>query len=73
MQVVHEVCCGLDVHKKGVTGVCLGLGGGVDAGVELHARVVEFGRLAARLWSTCSMEFHGRVLEAVWNLLEGQF
>jgi len=23
MQVVHERCCGLDVHKKSVTGCCI--------------------------------------------------
>jgi len=39
MQVVHEVCCGLDVHKKSVTAVCCGPpGGGVRPGRSEHSR-----------------------------------
>lgn len=52
MQVVHEVSCGLDVHKKSVTACVLraGRSAAADAGArDLHARAVGVGRLAARL------------------------
>ena len=66
MEVVHEVCCGLDVHKKSVTACVLWASGRRRQtrafGTFTRERV---GRLAARLWSNpCSDGVHGRVLEA---------
>jgi hypothetical protein len=67
MEVVHEVCCGLDVHKKSVTACAVGFWPtATDAGVrDVYTRTLRVGRLAPRLWSNpCSDGVHGRVLEA---------
>jgi transposase len=76
MQVVHEVCCGLDVHKKTVTACVLGLAGG--------RQIREFGTFTRELlemtdWlRSCgvthvALESTGVYWKPVWNLLEGQF
>jgi transposase len=76
MQVVHEVCCGLDVHKKTVTACVLGLVGG--------RQIREFGTFTRELlemadWlRSCgvthvALESTGVYWKPVWNLLEGQF
>ena len=77
MQVVHEVCCGLDVHKKTVTACVLWA-----AGRRRQTR--EFGTFTRELlelgdWlRTCgvthvALESTGVYWKPVWNLLEGQF
>lgn len=77
MQVMHEVCCGLDVHKKSVT-ACV-----VWAGGQRH-QTREFGTFTKELlelsdWlRSCgvthvAMESTGVYWKPVWNLLEGQF
>src|SRR5246500_4982179 len=59
MQVVHEVCCGLDVHKKSVTACVLWATG-------RRRQTREFGTFTRELLEL------GDWLR-VWNLLEGQF
>jgi transposase len=77
MQVMHEVCCGLDVHKKSVTACVLGA-----AGRRRQTR--EFGTFTKDLLAlgdwlrSCgvthvAMESTGVYWKPVWNLLEGQF
>lgn len=75
MQVVHEACCGLDVHKKSVTACVL-------TGRRRQTR--EFGTFTRELlelsdWlRSCgvthvALESTGVYWKPVWNLLEGQF
>jgi transposase len=65
MQVVHAVCCGLDVHKKSVTACVLWASGRRRQTREFGRRALRVGRLAARLRSDpCSAGVDGRVLEA---------
>jgi transposase len=77
MQVMHEVCCGLDVHKKSVTACVLWA-----SGKHKHSR--EFGTFTRDLlelgdWlRSCSvthvaLESTGVYWKPVWNVLEGQF
>ena len=77
MQVVHEVCCGLDVHKKSVTACVLW-----SAGRRRQTR--EFGTFTRELleladWlracgvTHVALESTGVYWKPVWNLLEGQF
>lgn len=77
MQVVHEVCCGLDVHKKSVTACVLWTSG-------RRRQTREFGTFTKELlalsdWMrSCgvthvAMESTGVYWKPVWNLLEGQF
>ena len=77
MQVVHEVCCGLDVHKKSVTACVLWVTG-------RRRQTREFGTFTRELlesgdWlRSCgvthvAMESTGVYWKPVWNLLEGQF
>jgi len=77
MQVVHEVCCGLDVHKKSVTACVLWASG-------RRRQIREFGTFTRELleladWlRTCgvthvALESTGVYWKPVWNLLEGQF
>jgi transposase len=77
MQVVHEVCCGLDVHKKSVTACVLWASG-------RRRQTRAFGTFTRELlelsdWlracgvSHVAMESTGVYWKPVWNLLEGQF
>lgn len=77
MQVVHEVCCGLDVHKKSVRACVL-----LASGRRRQTR--EFGTFTKDLlemsdWlQSCgvthvALESTGVYWKPVWNLLEGQF
>src|SRR5262244_4184517 len=77
MQVVHEVCCGLDVHKKSVTACVLWASG-------RRRQTREFGTFTRELlelgdWlRSCgvthvALESTGVYWKPVWNLLEGQF
>src|SRR5437762_7731491 len=77
MQVVHEVCCGLDVHKKSVTACVLWASG-------RRRQTRAFGTFTRELlelgdWlRTCgvthvAMEATGVYWKPVWNILDGQF
>src|SRR5712672_1107781 len=77
MQVVHEVCCGLDVHKKSVTACVLWASG-------RRRQTREFGTFTKDLlemsdWlqgcgvTHVALESTGVYWKPVWNLLEGQF
>src|SRR6201984_2309547 len=77
MEVVHEVCCGLDVHKKSVTACVLWASG-------RRRQTREFGTFTKDLlemsdWlQSCgvthvALESTGVYWKPVWNLLEGQF
>src|SRR5215471_18413888 len=77
MQVVHEVCCGLDVHKKSVTACVLWA-------VNRRRQTREFGTFTKELleladWlrecgvTHVALESTGVYWKPVWNLLEGQF
>lgn len=77
MLVVHEVCCGLDVHKKIVTACVLWAS-------SRRRQTREFGTFTRELlemtdWlRSCgvthvALESTGVYWKPVWNLLEGQF
>src|SRR5215470_14250138 len=77
MQVVHEVCCGLDVHKKSVTACVL-------RAANRRRQTREFGTFTKELleladWlrecgvTHVALESTGVYWKPVWNLLEGQF
>src|SRR6266852_524648 len=77
MEVVHEVWCGLDVHKKSVTACVLWASG-------RRKQIREFGTFTRDLleladWlrscgvTHAAMESTGVYWKPVWNLLEGQF
>src|SRR5882672_3987239 len=77
MQVVHEVCCGLDVHKKTVTACVVWATG-------RRRQTREFGTFTRELlelsdWLRASgvthvaLESTGVYWKPVWNILEGQF
>jgi transposase len=77
MHVVHEVCCGLDVHKKSVT-ACVAWAKG------RRKQTREFGTFTRELlqmgdWlracgvTHVALESTGVYWKPVWNLLEGQF
>src|SRR5216110_2889899 len=77
MQVVHEVCCGMDVHKKSVT-ACVLWGSGrrrqTRAFGTFTQELLELGDwLRACGVTHVAMESTGVYWKPVWNLLEGQF
>ena len=80
MEIVHERCCGLDVHQRSVV-ACL-LGPGPDG--QLVKEVRTFGTmtdevlaladwLAATGCTHVAMESTGVYWKPLWNLWEGQF
>jgi transposase len=80
MQVVHERCCGLDIHKKSVVACVLLPGDGGRPRKEVRS----FGTMAADLeqlaaWLAAegvthvAMESTGVFWQPIWNLLEGRF
>jgi transposase len=80
MRVVHERCCGLDVHKKTVAACVLGPG----ADGQVRKTVRSFGTmtddleqlaswLAAEGVTHVAMESTGVYWKPIWNLLEGRF
>src|SRR6267154_2662423 len=77
MQVVHEVCCGLDVHKKGVTACVLWASGRrrqTRAFGTFTRELLELGDWRRACGVThVAMESTGVYWKPVWNLLEGQF
>jgi len=77
MEVVHEVCCGLDVHKKGVTACVLWASGRrrqTRAFGTFTRELLELGDwLRACGVTHVAMESTGVYWKPVWNLLEGEF
>src|SRR6267143_547095 len=77
MQVVHEVCCGLDVHKKSVTACVLWASGRrkqIRAFGTFTRELLELGDwLRACGVTHVAMESTGVYWKPVWNLLEGLF
>jgi transposase len=77
MEVVHEVCCGLDVHKKSVTACVLWASGRRRQKRTLGTftrELLELGDwLRACGVTHVAMESTGVYWKPVWNLLEGQF
>ena len=77
MEVVHEVCCGLDVHKKSVTACVLWASGRrrqPRAFGTFTRELLELGDwLRACGVTHVAMESTGVYWKPVWNLLEGQF
>jgi transposase len=80
VQVVHERCAGLDVHKKSVYGCVLWF----DEAGQKHEEIRRFGAVTAELlrladWlrqnrvSHVAMEATGVYWRPVWAVLEGQF
>ncbi len=79
MEVVHERCCGLDVHKKTVVACLLTQGPGARSIWEVRT----FGttqellalrdRLGAAGCSHVAMESTGSYWKPVYNILEGAF
>jgi transposase len=79
MRVHHNVCCGIDVHKKSIT-ACL-MWGPADKEPEFEIR--RFGTMTRDLqklaeWlkqagcEAATMESTGSYWKPVWNVLEGQ-
>ena len=77
MQVVYEVCCGLDVHKKSVTACVLWAAGRRRQTRECGTftrELLEFADwLRACGVTHVALESTGVYWKPVWNLLEGQF
>jgi transposase len=80
MEVVHERCCGLDVHKETVV-ACVVVPG---AGKQPHKEIRTFNTMTADLleladWLTgqgvthVALESTGVYWKAPWNVLEGSF
>ena len=80
MRVVHERCCGLDVHKKTVVACLLTPGKGATPRKEFRT----FGTMTADLLTLAdwlesagcthvAMESTGVYWKPVYNLLEGRF
>ena len=74
---LHEVCCGLDVHKKSVTACVLWAVGRRRQTREFGTFTRELLELAdwlrARGVTHVALESTGVYWKPVWNLLEGQF
>src|SRR5467141_4540760 len=77
MQVVHEVCCGLDVHKKTVTACVVWATGRRRQTREFGTFTRDLLELADWLRGSgvthVALESTGVYWKPVWNLLEGQF
>ena len=80
MDVAHERCCGLDVHKKGVT-ACLvtpGANGSPEKEIRSFGTMTD-DLLALAAWlsdaevSHVAMESTGVYWKPIWNLLEDSF
>ena len=80
MQVVHERCCGLDIHKKTVVACILIL----EANGQRHKEIRTFQTMLAELvalkaWlqeagcTHVAMESTGVYWKPIWNVLEGHF
>jgi transposase len=80
MEVIHERCCGLDIHKRSIA-ACLSLPGAKGAAITT---VRTFGSMTADIlalsdWlveagcTQVAMESTGVYWKPIWNLLEGVF
>jgi transposase len=80
MEVIHERCCGLDIHKRSIV-ACLSLPGAKGA---VTTTVRTFGSMTADIlalsdWlveagcTQVAMESTGVYWKPIWNLLEGVF
>jgi transposase len=80
MDVLHERCCGIDVHKRSLTACVLASGAGGRSAKEVRT----FGTMAADLealaaWleergvTHVAMESTGVYWKPLWNVLEGRF
>ena len=80
MQVTHQQCAGIDVHKKMVVVCCLS----VDANGQSQQETRTYGTTTRELLSLCdwlssaaitdvAMESTGEYWKPVYNLLEGSF
>ena len=77
MQVLHERCCGLDVHKRSITGCCLWFNNTQQRQEETRqfgTETAELRRLATWLREhevkKVVMEATGSYWRPVWNLFE---
>jgi transposase len=81
MQIVHQVCCGLDIHKKLIVACLLKAGG--EAEGHSHKEVRSFGTMTGDLlalgdWlqsegcTQLAMESTGVYWKPIFNVLEGQ-
>lgn len=77
MQVMHEVCCGLDVHKKSVMACVLWASGKRRQTREFATFTRELLEMSDWLRACgvthVALESTGVYWKPVWNLLEGQF
>jgi transposase len=77
MQVLYEVCCGLDVHKKSVTACVVWASGPRRQTREFATFTRDLLEMVDWLRSCgvthVAMESTGVYWKPVWNLLEGQF
>jgi transposase len=77
MEVVHEVCCGLDVHNKSVTACVLWASGRRRQTREFGTFTQELLELGDWLRSCgvthVALESTGVYWKTVWKLLEGPF
>jgi len=79
MQVLHERCCGLDIHKRLIVACAITLGpdGRPQRALRrfgtMTADILQLGDwLAERGVSDVVMESTGNYWRPIWNLLEGQ-
>jgi transposase len=77
MRVVHERCCGLDVHKKTVVACVLSPGAGGEPAAEIRTYATMTGELERLAdWLTergvadVALEATGSSWKPVWNVLE---
>ena len=79
MQILYPHCCGLDVHKKSITGCCLWF----DAEGKRQEEIRKFGTYTTELrrlavWlrqhevKQVVMEVTGSYWRPIWNVLEGE-
>ena len=80
MEVLHERCCGLDIHRRTVV-ACLAI---TEASGRVHKQVRSFGTMTDELLALAdwlaeqgmthvAMESTGVFWKPVWNLLEDRF
>src|SRR4030095_15570788 len=79
MEIVYEVCCGLDVHKRSIT-ACVRFGKGRARSQEVRTfgtmtrEILQLGDwLREKGCTHVAMESTGVYWRPVWNLLEGGF
>lgn len=80
MEVIHERCCGLDVHKKTVVACSIvpGLGGKPERDIQTFGTMTDdllelSDWLLAHGITHVAMESTGVYWKKIWNVLEGNF